>query len=132
VAYRVPGNNGFAFSRLRPGGSRCVPPVCFNPQCTFKYKTFRKDFVDIFGESLAVACIDDPEIEIARHCLTHNGGKPSTELKGTTYKIRVQDDRLQVFPEDVRALFSLLTDRVLKVANAAQNLQVFKLAKPNP
>jgi hypothetical protein len=100
----------------------------------FKHKALRDDFANVFGETVAVACIDDPEIEIARlarHCLTHNGGKPSPELKATTHKMRVRSDRLQVFPEDVRGLFSLLTDRALQVANAASSLSVFKQAKPS-
>jgi hypothetical protein len=98
----------------------------------FKYSVIRRDFEGAFGEPLALECIDDPEIEIARlarHCLTHNGGKPSPELNGTTHKIRVQNGRLQIFPEDVRALFSLLTNRVLKITTAAQTLPVFKPAK---
>jgi hypothetical protein len=101
----------------------------------FKHKALRDDFAKVFGEPAGAACIDDPEIEIARlarHCLTHNGGKPSPELKATTHKIRVRSDRLQVFPEDVRRLFSLLTDRALQVASAARSLLVFQPSKPSP
>jgi hypothetical protein len=99
----------------------------------FPSGVLRKDFADVFGEPLAVACIDDRQIEIARlarHCLTHKGGEESVELKAMGHKIQVHNGRLQIFPGDVRSLFSLLTDRVLQVATAAQSLSLFKSTKP--
>lgn len=93
----------------------------------------RKDCASVFGDKLTKDCIDDPDIQIARlarHCIAHAGSKESPELRKMKHNIIVTEGRLQIFPENVRALFSVLTDRVLKIAVAAQSIRAFKRVKP--
>jgi hypothetical protein len=99
----------------------------------YKTSQLKEDFAAHCGDPLAVDCIDHPRIVIARevrNSLTHNGGRLSPKLAAKPHGILVYDNRFQIFPDDVRALFALLQERALKVANAAKGIAVFRLPTP--
>lgn len=90
----------------------------------------RKGLEPFFGVALTRECLDDPKIEVARlvrNALTHDGGRVSDKLRKTAHGIRVEDDQLQIFPEDTRELFNLLKDRATKIAESAATNSAFAL-----
>jgi hypothetical protein len=80
---------------------------------------FSKDFSDAFSVPLRDYCWSDPDVLAARfvrHALVHAGGRVTKDVKSVKHGIEVVDDELQIMAPDTKALFFLLKDRTLKLA----------------
>lgn len=83
---------------------------------------FSKACVDNLGTKVGNHCWTDPKIQTAkmiRHSLVHVGGRETPKLKKMSHGIRVENEELQIMPEDVKKLFDVLMDRSLQITEWA-------------
>lgn len=91
-------------------------------------KVFSKDFASEFGVDLRDRCWSDSQINIARltrHCLVHNGARLTKDLEKQHHGLDVVDGEIQVLAPDTIALYDLLKDRTLALAEHAVGLPQF-------
>ena len=82
-----------------------------------------------FGPQIADACLNSPDVKIARlvrNSLAHNGGKETDELKKVQHGILVEDNVLQIMAPDTRRLFYVLKERAYKLVEKAITLPNMK------
>lgn len=77
-----------------------------------------------FGNLIKDECWQDDPVWIARlirNAIVHHGARITDKLQeaGPRLKVRTLDDRLQIFPEDVRQLFHDLKQCAMKLGQAS-------------
>lgn len=85
---------------------------------------FSKDFADALSIALRDYCWSDPKVLAARfvrHALVHAGGRETKDVKSVNHGIQVADGELQIMAPNTVALFGLLKDRALKLAEDARS-----------
>ncbi|MGA2062226.1 MAG: hypothetical protein ABSG67_17215 [Thermoguttaceae bacterium] len=96
--------------------------------CRATDRDFKKKFADSFGNLLLNKCWTSNGINIARlarHALSHAGGRVTDDLAKQKHGFVVRDGRIQVTPEKTKALFSLLKDSVYALAEKAVIMKEF-------
>lgn len=100
-------------------------------QPAYRAKGFDKletDFAVYFGNALRDECLKHSDIEVARYArndLTHNGGRASERLLATSHRLTIHGGVIHIMPDDVRALFKLLSSRASNITEAAKALPAF-------
>jgi hypothetical protein len=98
--------------------------------CRVTDKDFPKNLAASFGDDVRDKCwISNIQINVARlarHALSHAGGRVTDDLAKHKHGFVVKDDRIQVTPEKTKALFSLLKNAVYSLAEKAVVMQEFK------
>jgi hypothetical protein len=108
--------------------ARCVATAGNLRRCRTSDRRFRRHFVEAFNEQLLERCWLDAGVEmarLARHALSHAGGRLTCALRGKEHRFVVRDEVIQIAPDDTRALFGLLTERAAELAAAAAALPQF-------
>ena len=91
-------------------------------------KHFKKTLVGTFGEQIRDKCWTDPQINIARlarHAISHAGGRVTEALGKQNHGFVVRDGRIQIVPENTRALFAMLRDAAFALAESATEAEEF-------
>ncbi len=97
--------------------------------CRTTDKDFQKNLVESFGQKLRDMCWTANDINIARlarHALSHAGGRVTDSLANQDHGFEVRDGRIQVTPEKTKELFSLLKDCVYSLAETAATMSQFQ------
>ncbi|HEV3417280.1 MAG TPA: hypothetical protein VG056_10715 [Pirellulales bacterium] len=97
--------------------------------CRSSDKDFKKYLGDTFGNGLREKCWTSNEVNIARlarHALSHAGGRVTEQLEKQKHGFLVRDGRIQITPEKTKALFSLLKDSVYALAERAVTMRRFR------
>jgi hypothetical protein len=82
-------------------------------------KKFVEAATGALGKSCVDHCLTDPEVtqaRLARNALAHNGGRVTAELMSIGCPLAVENDVIQVMPEDTTHLFHVLKDRAYPLA----------------
>lgn len=96
--------------------------------CRTGDREFKKLFADSFGVALREKCWTASDINIARlarHALSHAGGRETDPLAKQKHPFAVVDGRIQVMPDQTKDLFSLLKDSVYALAEKAVTMPEF-------
>lgn len=96
--------------------------------CRSSDKCFKKYLSESFGDTLREKCWTSTDIHIARlarHALSHAGGRVDDKLAKQKHGFEIRDGRIQVVPEKTKALFSLLKDCVYSLAEKAVTMPQF-------
>ena len=96
--------------------------------CRTSNKDFKKYLVESFGGPLQDKCWTGSDVNIARlarHALSHAGGRVTDKLEKQDHGFVIRDGRIQVVPEKTKALFSLLKDCVYSLAEKAITMPQF-------
>lgn len=108
---------------------RCLRVALKQP--TFRKKSEEK-FCEClrihFGQKVVDECWLAPELknaQLARHSLSHYGGRLTSELKQAGCKYAVNDDVIQIKASDNTALLRMLETAIIKVATAANAISQF-------
>jgi len=93
-------------------------------------RRFKKHFRDAFGEELKEKCWTTHGLQVVRevrHALSHAGGRVTPELNGLRpeHGFIVVRDRIQVTPNETKALFGLLKDCVHSLSQVAVKMPEF-------
>lgn len=99
-----------------------------NDSCRTSDREFKKYLFESFGEDLRNKCWTSGELNIARlarHSLSHAGGRLTDKLKEQNHGFVIRDGRIQIVPEKTKALFSLLKDCVYSLAEKAVTMPEF-------
>lgn len=99
------------------------------PDCRSNDKEFKEYLVESFGRPLRDKCWTNNNVNIARlarHALSHAGGRVTAKLAKQHHGFVVRDGRIQVTPEKTRALFLLLRDCVYSLAEKAVTMPEFE------
>jgi hypothetical protein len=91
-------------------------------------KDFNKSCDDTLGHKLTSNCWTDQDVKVAkliRNSLAHAGGRETSDLQKVRHGIVVCDGSLQIMPEDVAKLFTLLKPRIKSITEWAATLGSF-------
>lgn len=97
--------------------------------CRTSDRDFKSQLEQAFGSALLEKCWTSNDINIARlarHALSHAGGRETAQLGKQKHGFVLRDGRIQVTPEKTKALFALLQDSVYALAEAAVVRSEFK------
>ena len=89
---------------------------------------FVKHLRNAFGEAICDRCWTQTPVliaRLARHSLAHAGGRVTDELRNLKHGFEVRDDRIQIVPRNVKALWALLKKNVTEVVEAAVAMDRF-------
>lgn len=109
--------------------TQCVRIARSLDRCRTSDKEFKSHLVAAFGEHLRDTCWTTSELHIARlarHALSHAGGRITDDLAQQRHAFVVCDSRIQVTPENTKALFATLKNAVHSLAEKAITLPAFK------
>ena len=96
--------------------------------CRSTDQDFKDRVEEAFGASICFRCWKTRDVNIARlarHSLSHAGGRLNKKFGKQPHKFEIRDDRIQVTPELTKELFSLLKDCVFTIAEAAVTMEEF-------
>ncbi len=96
--------------------------------CRSSDREFKKYLAQSFGEPLRDKCWTATNVNIARlarHALSHTGGRVTDKLGKQNHRFVIRDGRIQVTPEKTKALFALLKDCVYSLAQKAVTMPAF-------
>lgn len=108
---------------------RCVGIAKNIEGCRTTHKKFKKCIVDCFGKEMRDKCWTGPQVNIARlarHALSHAGGRETKRLAQQNHGFVVIDARIQVTPEKTKDLFALLKDAVFALCERAVIMPEFQ------
>lgn len=97
-------------------------------KCRTSDKDFKEQFVRSLGRPLLDKCWTNAELNIARlvrHALSHAGGRVTSKLAKQKHGFTVYDNRIQVMPDNTKALYKLLEDCVYALCEKAATLSEF-------
>jgi hypothetical protein len=92
-------------------------------------KNFNAKFKGAFGEQAFQKCWANSDIiiaRLARHSLSHAGGRETRKLADRSHHIHVLDGVLQIAPKDVKELYVTLKDAAYELADVAKDLSEFQ------
>lgn len=93
-------------------------------------KKLRTDLNRLFGSNVGDTCLDDAKAELARlvrNALVHNGGRATPEIQARAETLTIVNGMIHIMPRDIRELYSLLKDRITRLAEEALRLPQFKI-----
>lgn len=85
-------------------------------------RDFKARAKTIIEEQTFNRCWGDNRIEVAReirHAITHNGGRPTSNLLRKSPLPRIENDDILISATDVRQLYELLKERVIEFTQSA-------------
>jgi hypothetical protein len=98
-------------------------------RCRSTDREFRSRFRDVFGAPLLEKCWTSDDVNIARlarHALSHAGGRLTDELAQQKHGFIVRDHRIQITPQKTKELFAMLKDAAFSLAEKAVTLPAFQ------
>jgi hypothetical protein len=107
---------------------RCVRIAVQNEGIRSTDRSFNQEVVNGFGQQIRDVCWTNNEFAIARlarHSLLHAGGRVTENLAKQKHGFVVADDRIQVMPENIKSLFTLLKDAAFELSEAAVKMPGF-------
>lgn len=108
---------------------RCTAIASGNERIrTTQQREFKAAFIGAFGEQAYMQCWTSAEITLARHVrnsLAHAAGRVPRTLARKPHHFRVDDNVIQVVPEDIKWLFAILGRATLLIAASAREHPAF-------
>lgn len=108
--------------------ARAVRIAASLPSCRTSDRDFNKNLTTSFGEPNFKKCWTDSKLNIARlvrHSLSHAGGRITNDLEKLEHGFAMLDDRIQVMPDNTKALYKLLEECVYSLAETAVTMPEF-------
>lgn len=99
----------------------CVKFALGLASCRSSSKDFKDKIGQALGDDIRKACWSDDEVNIARlarHALSHAGGRLTEDLGKQSHGFIVRQNRIQVTPTMTKALFATLKERTMLIAEA--------------
>lgn len=109
--------------------TQCVATANGIAKCRTTNRDFKRLFADVFGEPLHDQCWSNNAVNIARlarHALSHAGGRVTPDLAKQNHDFVVTDNAIQVIPANTKELFNLLKECAYSLAEAARTMPQFK------
>ncbi|MHC4405717.1 MAG: hypothetical protein ACYTG0_39225 [Planctomycetota bacterium] len=91
--------------------------------------SFNPKFRAAFGDTAFHKCWANNDINVARlarHALSHAGGRETAKLSRQSHNFRVEDGVIHITPIDVKLLYSTLKDAAFALAETAKDKPEFK------
>jgi hypothetical protein len=107
---------------------RAVSIAQATDRCRTTDKDFKERLAASFGDKLLATCWTSNALNVvrlARHSLSHAGGRLTDKLARQQHGFVVADGRIQVMPDNTKALFALLKDCVYLLAEQAVTMPEF-------
>lgn len=94
-----------------------------DPEIRTSDRNFRKRVAAVFGADVLQRCWSGSEIRplrLARHALSHAGGRETAELQKLQHSFRVQDGELQIWPDDIKRMLRTLEPKAIELCEAVK------------
>ncbi|NQU20477.1 MAG: hypothetical protein HQ567_04285 [Candidatus Nealsonbacteria bacterium] len=108
---------------------QCTSVACNGERTRTTTRDFKQKFKSAFGDPAFQRCWGNSGIHVARlarHALSHAGGRKTDALSRQSHNFRVEDGVIHVTPSDVKELYSTLKDAAFGLAEVAKHKPEFK------